>query len=178
MALLLLSFPHRSKTDVNALDLSQHPLLSCCRIEVNGWYRSIGTYEQSFATDGANEQRGDYFLDSADRVYFFVEPAALDLTLGELKAKYCQDDDDGNINAIDHSNMVAGLHVQPGTHCHKYADSFNKIWSIFWLSQPGDPQSIGGAAYSHQDATFLHTTHTTAILFRMLAGTASFHLDL
>eukprot|EP00934_Nitzschia_sp_Nitz4_P008531 Nitzschia sp. Nitz4//scaffold40_size135432//80866//82002//NITZ4_003252-RA/size135432-processed-gene-0.44-mRNA-1//1//CDS//3329551243//8521//frame0 len=113
----------------------------------------------TFGTDTkSNAQRGDYFLDSSNKVHYFAEPTALEG--GKLKREY-QRDKLAALNKAGH-----GMHTIPGAF-REYAMS-NKmrefVTGMGW-KQPVIPQSmyifkqpkIGGTVTSHQDSTFLFT---------------------
>lgn len=114
-----------------------------------------------FVTDEGQENAqasSDYFLDSADRVHFFLEAGAADedgRLLPDVQKSRA-------LNKAGH-----GLHVQDEvfrrySHSAKVAQL---VESLGW-KDPCCPQSmyifkqprLGGEVTSHQDSTFLHTT--------------------
>ncbi|KAL3924589.1 MAG: hypothetical protein SGILL_000959, partial [Bacillariaceae sp.] len=127
----------------------------------------------SFGTDAeANMARGDYFLDSADRISYFAETQALQED-GTLKAEY-QDDKLGALNKAGH-----GMHTVPGSAFSNYtlSDKMKALVKDLGWQDPFIPQSmyifkqptIGGTVHSHQDSTFLYTTPKQSCLGLWLA---------
>lgn len=118
----------------------------------------------SFGTDAPqNMARGDYFLESADRVHFFAEPGALSNHGGnnKLKAEYYQN----KLSALNKAGHA--LHLLPNSVFRDYTMSDklrDTVLSLGW-KDPVVPQSMyifkqavtGGAVNSHQDSTFLYT---------------------
>jgi phytanoyl-CoA hydroxylase len=130
--------------------------------------------DYAFATDTkSNTQRGDYFLDSADKVSYFAEPQALDNATGTLKEEF-QQNKMAALNKAGH-----GMHTIPNTAffkytlCDKLVDLVHDLgWqnplipqSMYIFKQP----SIGGTVHSHQDSTFLYTTPKQSCLGLWLA---------
>lgn len=113
----------------------------------------------TFGTDAkSNTQRGDYFLDSSNRVHYFAEPTALQE--GKLKAEL-----EGNklaaLNKAGH-----GMHTIPGSfRDYTLSQKVKDLVLDFGWKDPVVPQSmyifkqphVGGTVHSHQDSTFLFT---------------------
>lgn len=135
----------------------------------------------SFGTDEEqNTARGDYFLDSADQVHFFAEPAALLkdnkqlLLLPAFRGK-------NNQNKINALNKVGhGLHLLQPSPFYDYTHSAklqHLVKDELGWTNPVVPQSmyifkqavLGGAVNSHQDSTFLFTTPRQSCLGLWLA---------
>jgi phytanoyl-CoA hydroxylase len=138
----------------------------------------------SFGTDAAsNTARGDYFLDSSNKVHYFAEPTALLVSDGN-------DDNDKRTNDKQlkpefQTNKLAalnkaghGMHAVPGAFCD-YTLSANMrelVQDLGW-KDPVVPQSmyifkqpkIGGTVHSHQDSSFLYTTPRQTCLGLWLA---------
>lgn len=117
----------------------------------------------SFGTGTAqNLKRGDYFLESSDKVHYFAEPGALENDITQLKDEYR----DNKVRALNKAGHA--LHTRPGTVFEQYCFSSkvrNLLLDLGWKN-PVVPQSMyifkqahtGGAVNSHQDSTFLFTT--------------------
>ncbi|KAG7356063.1 phytanoyl-CoA dioxygenase family protein [Nitzschia inconspicua] len=130
--------------------------------------------DYAFATDAkSNTQRGDYFLDSADKVSYFAEPQALDESSGKLKEEYHHD----KLAALNKAGH--GMHTMPGSAFSNYTLSYKLctlVQELGW-QHPVIPQSmyifkqpsIGGTVHSHQDSTFLYTTPKQSCLGLWLA---------
>lgn len=115
----------------------------------------------SFGTgDTENTKRGDYFLESSDKVHFFAEPSALNED-GSLKGIY-RESKVTALNKVGHA-----LHALKGSSFHSYCFSSKVkalVRSLGW-KEPVVPQSMyifkgrktGGVVSSHQDSTFLFT---------------------
>lgn len=114
-----------------------------------------------FSTDQEEQEKAqgssDYFLDSADRIHFFLEKDATDSD-GKLKEGQ---EKHSSLNKVGH-----GLHVED-TVFREYSQSDkvkDLVNALGWVD-PVLPQSmyifkqpkIGGEVTSHQDSTFLHT---------------------
>ena len=134
---------------------------------------SNGTSDQvldSFGTnDEQNTQRGDYFLESADRVHYFAEPGALaeqeDGSSSILKSEFHKD----KLAALNKAGH--GLHLKTdgqkeNAFCrYTFSDKIRELVLELGWKDPVIPQSmyifkqarIGGAVNSHQDSTFLFT---------------------
>jgi len=126
-----------------------------------------------FRTDNEQEKAqgsSDYFLDSADRIHFFLEPQAVDEKTGCLKESF---EKRAAVNKVGH-----GLHVADAVF-RKYSTS-NKIASLvsaLGYTNPVLPQSmyifkqpiIGETVTSHQDSSFLFTTPRQTCLGLWLA---------
>eukprot|EP00927_Polykrikos_kofoidii_P047338 TRINITY_DN41447_c0_g1_i1.p1 TRINITY_DN41447_c0_g1~~TRINITY_DN41447_c0_g1_i1.p1 ORF type:complete len:395 (+),score=70.96 TRINITY_DN41447_c0_g1_i1:78-1187(+) len=116
-----------------------------------------------------HQAKSDYFLESADRIHFFLEKGTIDED-GKLKPGVQKD---RSLNKVGH-----GLHVQDET--FKAYSSSNKVINLVqdlgWVD-PVLPQSmyifkqpmIGGEVTAHQDSTFLHTTPKPTCLGLWLA---------
>lgn len=118
----------------------------------------------AFGTDSAsNTKRGDYFLDSSNKVHYFAEPTALEIdTDGKQKLKEVfLENKLAALNKAGH-----GMHVIPGpfrdyTLSSKMRDLVTELgWkdpvvpqSMYIFKQP----KIGGTVHSHQDSCFLFT---------------------
>jgi phytanoyl-CoA hydroxylase len=122
----------------------------------------------------ANQARGDYFLDSSNRVHYFAEPHALVEGGGgdQLRQEF-QNDKLAALNKAGHA-----MHIIPGAF-RDYTLSSNVldlVTDLGWID-PVVPQSmyifkqpkIGGTVHSHQDSSFLHTTPRQTCLGLWLA---------
>jgi phytanoyl-CoA hydroxylase len=130
----------------------------------------------SFGTDTEqNTARGDYFLESSDRIHYFTEPTALDKDGTSLLPEY-QVDDNSKMTAL--NKVGHALHLTPGAfsdYClsEKVRDL---VLDLGW-QDPVVPQSMyifkqaktGGVVNSHQDSTFLFTTPKQSCLGLWLA---------
>ncbi|XP_026813099.1 phytanoyl-CoA dioxygenase domain-containing protein 1 homolog [Rhopalosiphum maidis] len=116
-----------------------------------------------FATNQTKQVADDYFIESADKISFFYEKAALD--------------DDGRL-LVDSSlalNKVGhALHrLHPTFEACTYSDKVTNVCRSLGLSKPVVPQSmyiyknpgVGGQVVSHQDSTFLFTTPDSLVGF-------------
>jgi len=110
-----------------------------------------------------NLKRGDYFLESSDKVHYFAEPGALENDGTQLKAEYHYGNKVRALNKAGHA-----LHTRPGSVFEEYCFSDkirNLLLDLGW-KDPVVPQSMyifkqartGGAVHSHQDSTFLFTS--------------------
>jgi phytanoyl-CoA hydroxylase len=131
----------------------------------------------TFGTNNAsNEKRGDYFLESSNRVHFFTEPVALQEDGVSLKEEYLRDPTTkiSALNKVGHA-----LHLRPGSTFHEYCMSSRirtLVTDLGW-QDPVVPQSMyifkqahtGGAVTSHQDSSFLFTTPRQTCLGLWLA---------
>jgi phytanoyl-CoA hydroxylase len=127
----------------------------------------------SFGTDTEeNTKRGDYFLESSDKIHFFTEPTALDKSGTSLLPEY-QDSKMTALNKVGHA-----LHLTPGAfsdYCLS-AKIRDLVLDLGW-QDPVVPQSMyifkqalmGGVITSHQDSTFLFTTPKQSCLGLWLA---------
>jgi phytanoyl-CoA hydroxylase len=128
---------------------------------------SFGTTRQQ------NEARGNYFLESSERVHFFAETCALvatnDVNANQQKQQHQQqlrpeyNSDDTKINAL--NKVGHALHTEP-TFCeYSYSNKIQSLVSDLGWTHPVIPQSMyifkralqGSAVSSHQDSTFLFT---------------------
>lgn len=116
----------------------------------------------SFGTDSVqNIKRGDYFLESSDKVHYFAEPKALD-DKQQLKPEYAAN----KLTALNKAGHA--LHTRLGTVFRDYcfSDQVRALLLDLGWNDPVVPQSMyifkqaktGGAVNSHQDSTFLFTT--------------------
>ncbi len=117
----------------------------------------------TFGTDSAsNTQRGDYFLDSSDKVHYFAEPTALAKcgTKQQLKPEF-ETDKLAALNKAGH-----GMHTIPGSFQeYTMSQKMKDLVTDLGWKDPVVPQSmyifkqpkIGGTVHSHQDSTFLYT---------------------
>uniref|UniRef100_A0A2S2PN77 Phytanoyl-CoA dioxygenase domain-containing protein 1 n=1 Tax=Schizaphis graminum TaxID=13262 RepID=A0A2S2PN77_SCHGA len=116
-----------------------------------------------FATSQTKQVADDYFIESADKISFFYEKAALD--------------DDGRL-LVDSSlalNKVGhALHrLHPTFEACTYGDKVTNVCRSLGLSKPVVPQSmyiyknpgVGGQVVSHQDSTFLYTAPDSLVGF-------------
>ena len=134
----------------------------------------------SFGTDDkANTARGDYFLESADKIHFFAEPTALETNAATghqvLKAEF-----DGTRRMQALNKVGHALHLDKSTAFGQYFRSAKLAQlvkdELKW-QDPVVPQSMyifkqalqGGAVNSHQDSTFLFTTPRQTCLGLWLA---------
>mgnify|MGYP005847741093 CR=1 FL=1 len=138
----------------------------------NQWDPAEGI--DSFGTNSKeNEARGDYFLESANKVHFFAESSALvHGKSNQLKPEF----QNNKIEALNKSGHA--MHMIQGAF-RQYALS-NKVSSLVldlgW-EDPVVPQSmyifkqkrIGGTVTSHQDSTFLFTEPKQSCLGLWLA---------
>eukprot|EP00747_Dinoflagellata_sp_TGD_P166882 gnl/TRDRNA2_/TRDRNA2_190381_c0_seq1.p1 gnl/TRDRNA2_/TRDRNA2_190381_c0~~gnl/TRDRNA2_/TRDRNA2_190381_c0_seq1.p1 ORF type:complete len:358 (+),score=77.67 gnl/TRDRNA2_/TRDRNA2_190381_c0_seq1:53-1075(+) len=126
-----------------------------------------------FVTDEKEQEKAqgssDYFLDSADRIHFFLEKDATDED-GNPKA------DVGKARAL--NKVGHGLHVADEVFkAYSYSDKVCDLVKELGWQDPVLPQSmyifkqpvIGGEVTSHQDSTFLHTTPRESCLGLWLA---------
>jgi len=102
--------------------------------------------------------KSDYFLDSADRIHFFLEKDAAGDD-GKLKSGLAKE---RSLNKVGH-----GLHVVDDVFKrYSHSDKVTGLVSGLGWSDPVLPQSmyifkqpmIGGEVTSHQDSSFLYTT--------------------
>jgi phytanoyl-CoA hydroxylase len=133
----------------------------------------------SFGTDEkANTARGDYFLESADKIHYFTEPEALELT---ADGKQILKPDYDGVNRMKALNKVGhAMHIPADSPFGVYFRS-SKLSQLVkddlgWKN-PVVPQSMyifkqahnGGAVNSHQDSTFLFTAPRQTCLGLWLA---------
>lgn len=129
----------------------------------------------SFGTDTEqNTARGDYFLESSDKINFFAEPTALDKDGTSLLPEY--QDSDQKMKAL--NKVGHALHLTPGAFSDYCLSSKIRdlVLDLGW-QDPVVPQSmyifkqalIGGVVNSHQDSTFLFTTPKQSVLGLWLA---------
>jgi len=126
----------------------------------------------AFRTDDkqeASQGSDDYFLDSADRIHFFAEPAAVDEE-GKLLENVTKE---MSLNKVGH-----GLHVaDPVFRSYSQGQKVRDLVSVLGWKDPVLPQSmyifkqpgIGGEVTSHQDSCFLFTTPRQTCLGMWLA---------
>ncbi|CAJ1937938.1 unnamed protein product [Cylindrotheca closterium] len=147
---------------------------------------------ETFGTDAkANEARGDYFLDSSNRVHYFAEQKANLLLDNQVvvvvddatNINGDDDDDDGETLITERKISILnkaghGMHNIPGAfQDYTLSDKMrNLVLDLGW-KDPVVPQSmyifkqakIGGTVHSHQDSTFLYTTPRQTCLGLWLA---------
>lgn len=130
---------------------------------------ALPVFDTSEDDDRTQAQSCDYFLDSADRVHFFLEKG----TQGEDGKLKPEVDKTRALNKVGH-----GLHL-----CDKVFEEYSQSSKVSELvaelgwKDPVLPQSmyifkqptIGGEVTSHQDSTFLHTTPRLTCLGLWLA---------
>jgi phytanoyl-CoA hydroxylase len=135
----------------------------------NDWDPSASL--DTFGTDSkANTARGDYFLDSGNRVHYFAEVDALEKE--QLKPEF-KNDKLAALNKAGH-----GMHTVPGAFCdYTTSSQVQELVTDLGWQDPVVPQSmyifkqprIGGTVHSHQDSTFLYTTPKQSCLGLWLA---------
>ena len=126
-----------------------------------------------FRTDGEQEAAqgsSDYFLDSADRCHFFLEPDAVDPDTGGIRA---------GLPRLEAMNKAGhGLHsADPVFREYAQSGKVAALTRALGWAAPVLPQSmyifkqprIGGAVTSHQDSCFLYTTPRQTCLGLWLA---------
>lgn len=117
----------------------------------------------AFSSDDNEHAQHDYFIDSADKIHFFLEPNALDQD-GDLRAPFAN-----SINKIGH-----GLHDKDPlfksfsqdqrikTICHQLGvERVGLVQSMYIFKQP----EIGDAVSWHQDSTYLYVEESDVIGF-------------
>lgn len=126
-----------------------------------------------FSTDEKEQQKAqgdsDYFLDSADRVHFFLEKGAVD-DEGKLRKDVPKA---RALNKVGHGLHVVDDAFREYSQSQKVADLVAALgWrdpvlpqSMYIFKQP----DIGGEVTSHQDSSFLHTTPRPTCLGLWLA---------
>jgi len=119
------------------------------------------TTKCTFCTDEKEQEKeqgsSDYFLDSADRIHFFLEKGVAGED-GQLKPGI---DKARSLNKVGHGLHVLDEVFRSYTHSAKVVDLVKELgWkdpvlpqSMYIFKQPG----IGGEVTTHQDNTFLHT---------------------
>jgi phytanoyl-CoA hydroxylase len=128
----------------------------------NDWDPS--TSVDTFGTDSAsNTTRGDYFLESGNKVHYFAEPTALEISSDgkqQLKSEF-HGDKLAALNKAGH-----GMHTIPGRfRDYTLSAKMKELVTDLGWKDPVVPQSmyifkqpkIGGTVHSHQDSTFLFT---------------------
>jgi phytanoyl-CoA hydroxylase len=142
------------------------------RLVKDKWNPNDDEIDSFGTTASENTARGDYFLESSDKIHFFAEPDAMQE--GKLKPEYT----DRKLQALNKAGHA--LHMQPDSAFYEYCLS-QKIRELVtrdlrW-KDPVVPQSmyifkqaqVGGAVNSHQDSTFLFTTPQQTCLGLWLA---------
>jgi len=125
-----------------------------------------------FSTDETQEKnqgRSDYFLDSADRIHFFLEKHAAGED-GRLRPDVTKH---RALNKVGHGLHVVDSIFKEYAHSNKVKELVAELgWkdpvlpqSMYIFKQP----SIGGEVTSHQDSSFLHTTPRPTCLGLWLA---------
>jgi phytanoyl-CoA hydroxylase len=147
---------------------------------VNDWQPETDGLDSFGTDDDANTARGDYFLESADRVHYFAEPTALTTTDSNdrpvLREAYRQSDA-AKVTALNKAGHA--LHMQEKGVFRDYArsDKLRELVVSLGWRDPVVPQSMyifkqarhGATVHSHQDATFLYTTPRPTCLGLWLA---------
>uniref|UniRef100_A0A0G4HY71 Fe2OG dioxygenase domain-containing protein n=2 Tax=Chromera velia TaxID=505693 RepID=A0A0G4HY71_9ALVE len=131
-----------------------------------------GKCRATFGTgeDGRAQDKSSYFLDSADKIHFFLENEAVDPETGNLKDFLTKH---GSLNKVGH-----GLHVADDVF-RAYATS-EKVVNLtreLGYQSPVLPQSmyifknakVGGEVTPHQDSTYLYTEPRPSCLGLWLA---------
>lgn len=127
----------------------------------------------SFGTDTKeNMSRGDYFLESSNKVHFFAETSAIVDGEKALKPEF-QNDKMSALNKAGHAMHIIPGAFQDYTKSDKIRDL---VLSLGWKN-PVVPQSmyifkqrkIGAVVTSHQDSTFLFTSPKQSCLGLWLA---------
>jgi len=116
-----------------------------------------------------NQGRSDYFLDSADRIHFFLEKGAAGED-GKLKPSVTKE---RSLNKVGHGLHVADDAFRSYSHSEKVSSLVEQLGykdavvpqSMYIFKQP----EIGGEVTSHQDSSFLHTTPRPTCLGLWLA---------
>lgn len=125
-----------------------------------------------FSTDGdqeVNQGSSDYFLDSADRVHFFLEKDAAGED-GKLRPNLAKG---RALNKVGHGLHVVDDVFREYSQSSKVVDLVSELgWrdpvlpqSMYIFKQP----AIGGEVTSHQDSSFLYTTPRPTCLGLWLA---------
>lgn len=126
-----------------------------------------------FTTDEKEQTKAqgdsDYFLDSADRIHFFLEKEAVD-SEGKLRRDVPKG---AALNKVGHGLHVVDEAFREYSQSAKVAELVAELgWkdpvlpqSMYIFKQP----TIGGEVTSHQDSTFLHTTPRPTCLGLWLA---------
>ncbi|CAJ1334004.1 unnamed protein product, partial [Effrenium voratum] len=125
--------------------------------------------ERTKVPTSALQGKSDYFLDSADRIHFFIEKEAADEDgkLKDMKKKFSA------LNKVGH-----GLHVKdPTFREYSHSDKVLELVHELGWKDPVLPQSMyifkqpvtGGEVTSHQDSSFLYTTPRPTCLGLWLA---------
>jgi phytanoyl-CoA hydroxylase len=144
---------------------------------------------EEFGTDARqNTARGDYFLDSAENIHYFAEPAALlpvdSANDGPASPRLLPEYEGGHkIRALNKAGHA--LHLPPQQYdgtanvFHDYCQSpkVRELVEDLGWNDPVVPQSMyifkqattGGVVHSHQDSTFLFTTPYQSCLGLWLA---------
>jgi len=139
---------------------------------VDGWDPQLET-PAAFTTDSKQQTemqgKSDYFLDSADRIHFFIEKSTADKD-GKLKA------DQKKFEAL--NKVGHGLHVlDPVFRDYSQSSKISELVEELGWKDPVLPQSmyifkqplVGGEVTSHQDSSFLYTTPRPTCLGLWLA---------
>jgi phytanoyl-CoA hydroxylase len=139
----------------------------------------------TFGTDPkSNMERGDYFLDSSNKVHYFAEPHALS-SVDDEESKQQQQQQQQQLKPEFQNDKLAalnkaghGMHTIPGSFRDYTMSTQMKdlVLELGW-KDPVVPQSmyifkqpkIGGSVNSHQDSSFLYTTPRQTCLGLWLA---------
>jgi phytanoyl-CoA hydroxylase len=143
------------------------------------WHPDNDAKIEEFGTDAKrNAERGDYFLESSDRVHFFAEPAALEtMPLTErnasaegappprLRPEY-RGEGHNKVLALNKAGHALHLKGQSKVfHSYSHSPEIVELVTDLGWKDPVIPQSMyifkqartGGPVTSHQDSTFLFT---------------------
>jgi phytanoyl-CoA hydroxylase len=142
---------------------------------VNDWNPDQQALD-SFGTDTEqNTARGDYFLESSDKIHYFAEPTALAKDGTSLLPEY-QADSNSKMKAL--NKVGHALHLTPGAFSdYCLSEKMRDLVLDLGWQDPVVPQSMyifkqaltGGVVNSHQDSTFLFTTPKQSCLGLWLA---------
>ena len=137
-------------------------LMDRMAVLVEGWDPENPEEESVvFRTDGEqlkNQGSSDYFLDSGDKVHFFLEAAAVDPSTGKLEKGRKKEE---SLNKVGH-----GLHVaDPLFREYSQSKRVARLVQALGWKDPVLPQSMyifkqpfdGDEVTSHQDSSFLYT---------------------
>ena len=147
--LLLRNFA--SVTDCDTMRAAMHELIS-------RW--DPATTTSVFRTDGKQEKAqgsDDYFLSSADKVRFFLEPDAVD-PAGELRTGIAKEEALNKVGHALHTEVEAFVRYSQSAEVRRVVDSLGwrspaLMQSMYIFKQP----RIGAIVTPHQDSSFLRT---------------------
>lgn len=119
----------------------------------------------TFGTDSvSNTKRGDYFLDSSNKVHYFAEPTALAESDRDGQQKLKPEFETNKLAALNKAGH--GMHTIPGSfRDYTLSKKMRELVTDLGWKDPVVPQSmyifkqpqVGGTVHSHQDSTFLFT---------------------